>query len=321
MLLLTGVAGFIGFHAARLLLDAGWDVRGLDEVNNYYNPALKRARLALLKVHPNFHFTEGSIADPSTLDQAAPPEQLTHILHLAAQAGVRYSLENPFEYERCNSLGHLTILEHARKAKTLKHLTYASSSSVYGDRLEGPFRETDRCDAPQSLYAATKRSCELMSETYARLYNIPQTGLRFFTVYGSWGRPDMAYWSFTDRILSGEPIQLFGDGKLARDFTYIDDIAATLPVILETPPQGAPPHTLVNLGNSSPCTVIELVSAIEAALGKTANVILTPPQLGDVTNTFADTSRAATAYGFAPKVRLTEGIARYVEWRLANRDF
>lgn len=315
MLLVTGAAGFIGFHAARRLLESGAEVVGLDSVNAYYDVGLKRARLGELARFANFRFVEGDIAEPSVLEAAAPRDALEVIVHLAAQAGVRHSIEAPFAYERANVAGHLAVLEHARHAPRLKHLVYASSSSVYGDRTSGPFREDDRCDAPASLYAATKRACELMSETYARLYGIPQTGLRFFTVYGPWGRPDMAYFSFTDKILRGEPVTLFGDGKLSRDFTYIDDVSAAIETIIGRPPAAAPPHALYNLGNSHPNTVLELVAAIEKATGRTAERILAPPQPGDVTVTFADHSRATAAFGFAPKTGIEEGIARFVDWR------
>jgi UDP-glucuronate 4-epimerase len=277
MLLVTGAAGFIGYHVARRLLESGAEVTGVDSVNAYYDPALKRARLAELARFANFRFVEADIAAPGALQAAAPQAEVTAIVHLAAQAGVRHSIEAPFEYEHANVAGHLRVLEYARHAPKLRHLVYASSSSVYGDRSSGPFREDDRCDTPASLYAATKRACELMSETYARLYAIPQTGLRFFTVYGPWGRPDMAYFSFTDKVLKGEPLTLFGDGKLLRDFTYIDDVSAAIETIIGKPPAGKPPHALYNLGNSQPSTVLDLVAAIEAATGKHAERILAPP--------------------------------------------
>jgi UDP-glucuronate 4-epimerase len=314
MLLLTGAAGFIGFHVACRLLAAGWGVVGVDEVNAYYDPSLKRLRLAELAKFPNFRFVEADIAQEGALAAALPPGDVTHILHLAAQAGVRYSLEAPFAYEHANTKGHLCVLEYARAAPKLKHLVYASSSSVYGDRTDGPFREDDRCDAPVSLYAATKRACELMSETYARLYNIPQTGMRFFTVYGPFGRPDMAYWTFTDKIMSGQPVTLYGEGLLKRDFTFIDDMAPAIVRSLDLPPQGDPPHLIVNLGNSKPSSVLDLVDAIEAASGVKAERILAPPQKVEVTATYADISRAHALYGFAPAVPLTEGIARFVDW-------
>lgn len=318
MLLVTGAAGFIGFHVARRLLESGAAVAGVDSVNAYYDTGLKRARLAELARFANFRFFEGDIAEPGVLERAVPREAVTAIVHLAAQAGVRHSIDAPFAYERANVAGHLTVLEYARHAPKLAHLVYASSSSVYGDRASGPFREDDRCDAPASLYAATKRACELMSETYARLYGVPQTGLRFFTVYGPWGRPDMAYFSFTDRILRGEPVTLFGDGKLSRDFTYIDDVSAAIETIVSRPPTGAPRHAIYNLGNSRPNTVLELVAAIEKATGRTAERILAPPQPGDVTVTFADHSRATAAFGFAPQTGLEQGIAHFVAWRASR---
>ncbi len=316
MLLLTGAAGFIGFHTANRLLDEGREVVGVDVVNDYYDPALKRARLDLLNARKGFRFVQADIADGEALERALPAKNVEHIVHLAAQAGVRYSLEAPFAYEHSNVAGHLTILEYARRAPKLKHLVYASSSSVYGDRDQGPFRETDRCDSPASLYAATKKSCELMSETYARLYGLPQTGLRFFTVYGPWGRPDMAYWSFSQKILNGEPITLFGDGVLSRDFTFIDDIAPAIARLLEQPPAitDGRPHEIYNLGNSTPTSVLELVDAIETALGRKAERIMAPPQPGDVTVTFADISKAAAAFGYEPKTKISEGIPRFAEW-------
>jgi UDP-glucuronate 4-epimerase len=318
MLLLTGAAGFIGYHMAHRLLHAGWDVVGVDEVNSYYNPAVKRARLSQLERYKNFRFVEADIADEGALETAAPASDVTHILHLAAQAGVRYSLKAPFAYERSNVRGHLAVLEHARAAKGLTHLVYASSSSVYGDRTDGPFRETDRCDAPASLYAATKLSGELMAETYARLYGVPQTGLRFFTAYGPWGRPDMALWLFADAIMKDEPITLFDGGKLARDFTYIDDIAPTIHKILETPPDETPPHQIYNLGNSQPHQVLDLVAALEKALGKKAITVSAPRNPVEVSATYADISRAKAKFGFSPSTKLEDGTARFVEWRKAH---
>lgn len=315
MFLVTGAAGFIGYHVARRLLESGAEVVGVDCVNAYYDPALKRGRLAELAAFPIFRFVEADIASEGALEAAAPQGQVTAIVHLAAQAGVRHSIEAPFDYERANVAGHLRVLEYARHAPKLRHLVYASSSSVYGDRTNGPFREDDRCDTPASLYAATKRACELMSETYARLYGIPQTGLRFFTVYGPWGRPDMAYFSFTDKILRGEAVTLFGDGKLSRDFTYIDDVSTAIEAIVGKPPSATPPHAIYNLGNSQPSTVLDLVAAIEAATERRAERLLAPMQPGDVTVTFADHSRATAAFGFAPKTDLGDGIARFVAWR------
>jgi UDP-glucuronate 4-epimerase len=314
MFLVTGAAGFIGYHVARRLLAGGADVVGVDNLDPYYDPALKRGRLQQLSAFPRFRFVEADIAADGALDGALPPGEVRTIVHLAAQAGVRYSIEAPFAYERANVRGHLQVLEYARRAPQLAHLVYASSSSVYGDRADGPFREEDRCDTPASLYAATKRSCELMSETYARLYGIRQTGLRFFTVYGPWGRPDMAYFIFTEKMLRGEPITLFGDGLLARDFTYVDDVAEGVARALQAPPQGTPPHALYNIGNSSPSSVRDLVAAIEKASGVKAITQMAPVQPGDVTSTFADHSRASAAFGFAPATPLQDGIAQFVDW-------
>ena len=319
MLLLTGAAGFIGFHVARRLLQDGADVFAVDCVNDYYTPVLKRDRLKELAAFPRFHFTEGDIAQEGVLERALPRADVTHVVHLAAQAGVRHSIEAPFDYERANVAGHLRVLEYARGAPRLEHLTYASSSSVYGDRRDGPFREDDRCDTPQSLYAATKRACELMSESYARLYGLAQTGLRFFTVYGPWGRPDMAYFSFTDRILAGQTLTLFGNGALKRDFTFIDDVVDALSRIIVAPPKGAPPHALYNIGNSRPSTVLDLVREIERAAGMQARTEMAPEQPGDVTVTYADHTRASQQFGFAPRTQLRDGIAEFVAWRRAWR--
>lgn len=325
MLLVTGVAGFIGFHVALRHLKAGGALVGIDEVNAYYDPAVKRARLAELAKFSGFKFVEADLAKEGALESALPAREATRILHLAAQAGVRYSLQNPMAYEHANMRGHLAVLEYARAAKQLTHLVYASSSSVYGERTDGPFRETDRCDAPTSLYAATKRAGELMSETYARLYGLPQTGLRFFTAYGPWGRPDMAVWSFTDAILRGETITLFGEGELARDFTFIDDMAPAIARALDLPPKanelGDAPHLIVNLGNSRPSTVNDLVAAIEKATGRKANTQLAPRNRVEVVATYADIARARERFGFAPKVTLEEGVARFVEWRRGHPRF
>ncbi len=314
MILLTGAAGFIGFHVAQILLAQGEEVLGVDDLNAYYEPALKAARLDILRRAPGFRFAALDIADHGALRAAAPPEALTRIVHLAAQAGVRYSLEAPFAYERSNTAGHLSVLELARAAPRLAHLVYASSSSVYGDRTGGPFRETDRCDAPASLYAATKRACELMSETYARLFGLKQTGLRFFTVYGPWGRPDMAYWMFTEKVIRGEALTLYDGGAVARDFTAIEDIAPAVAAILARPPEGEPPHALYNLGNSRPTPVSELVDAIEQAVGRPAIRRSAPRLKTEVAITFADHSAATARFGFAPQTRLASAIPRFVAW-------
>jgi UDP-glucuronate 4-epimerase len=319
--LVTGVAGFIGSHAARRLLAEGVEVIGIDSLNPYYDPALKAARLATLSPLKGFTFLQKDLGEEGVLTGDERLKGVTHCLHLAAQAGVRWSLEAPFAYTRANVNGHLEVLEWARRQDGLEHLVYASSSSVYGDRAaDGAFREDDRCDAPASLYAATKRADEMMSEAYARLYGIPATGLRFFTVYGPWGRPDMAYWIFTEKILRGQPIQLFAAGEMRRDFTFIDDVAGILPVILKTPPAATngPPHRVVNIGNAGPEPLMALVAAVEGALGIEAQKDFQPRQPGDVTATWADVTRAAALYGYAPKTPLTEGIPHFTRWYRAH---
>ena len=312
IILLTGTAGFIGFHAAKRLLSEGHKVVGVDNLNDYYDVSLKEARLAELKKHSGFEFHKVDISDHEALDAAAKDKGITHILHLAAQAGVRYSLDNPRAYVQANVLGHLNILEFARHSQTVEHIAYASSSSVYGDREDGPFKETDKVRSPASLYAATKLGGEMLAESYQRLYGIPQTGLRFFTVYGPWGRPDMAYFIFTDKIFKGEAITLFAPEEMRRDFTYVDDIVDVLPKLLQSPPASG--HEIYNLGNSKPNTLMQLVNAVEAACGQTAEKITLGKQKGDVSNTFADVSTAERDFGFSPKTNLDEGVKRFVEW-------
>ncbi|WP_427453456.1 NAD-dependent epimerase/dehydratase family protein [Litorimonas sp. WD9-15] len=311
-ILLTGAAGFIGFHAARRLLAEGHRVIGVDNLNSYYDTALKQARLAELKKLDGFTFHELDLADQGALETTLKGETITHILHLAAQAGVRYSLEDPHSYVRSNVMGHLNVLEYARHAGTVEHVAYASSSSVYGEREPGDgFKETDRVREPASLYAATKLSGEMISESYARLYDIPQTGLRFFTVYGPWGRPDMAYWIFTQKILAGDPITLFAPEMMQRDFTFVNDIVNVLPKIIATPPDG---HVIYNLGNSAPNRLMDLVSAVETACERKAVTDIQPQQAGDVRATFADISAAQRDFGFAPKIDLHDGLKRFVTW-------
>lgn len=311
-ILLTGVAGFIGFQAARRFLQDGHSIIGVDNLNDYYDPALKLARLTQLKTYPNFRFHKLDLAETGALEGAIGQTGLTHVLHLAAQTGVRYSLKDPHSYIQSNVVAHLNILEYIRHNDTVEHMVYASSSSVYGEREAGTgFKETDRVREPASLYAATKLSGELLSESYAKLYGIPQTGLRFFTVYGPWGRPDMAYWLFTQKIVSGEPITLFAPELMKRDFTFIDDIVDVLPKILSHP---AEHHRIYNLGNSAPNKLYDLVSAVETACGLTADTIIKPQQAGDVHQTFADISAAQTAFGFNPTTDLQSGISKFVEW-------
>lgn len=314
-ILLTGGAGFIGFHATLALLARGHAVTAVDEVNAYYDPALKQARLGEIGERAGYRFAKADIAAPGALAEATQGEHFDVILHLAAQAGVRYAVNNPAAYTHANLVGHANMLEFARHHDGLKHFVYASSSSVYGNDTVPPFREDARADRPVSYYGATKRSCELLSHSYAELYGLKQTGLRFFTVYGPWGRPDMAYWSFTDAILKGRAIPVFGEGKLRRDFTYVDDIVAALVRIVEAPvfAPGAP-HGVYNLGNSHPETVLELIGHIERHTNRKAQLDFQDGPPGDVRETYADTSKAARDFGFAPRTALADGISRFVDW-------
>jgi UDP-glucuronate 4-epimerase len=321
-ILLTGGAGFIGFHATKALLARGHTMTAVDELNAYYDPALKQARLKELGSLPNYRFVQADIAAPDALSNAAGKDRFDVILHLAAQAGVRYALKNPAAYTRSNLVGHQNVLEFARGHAGLQHLVYASSSSVYGNDTKAPFSEDARADKPVSYYGATKRAGELLSYSYAGLFGLKQTGLRFFTVYGPWGRPDMAYWLFTESILKGKPIPVFGGGKLRRDFTYIDDIVDALVRIVETPFAGGEgsPHRIYNLGNNHPETVSDLISIIEQATGKTSIIEMAEGPPGDVNETYADITRASRDFGFAPRIKLPEGIARFVDWfRLYHR--
>ena len=316
-ILVTGAAGFIGSYVAHALLARGDTVIGVDNLNDYYSLSLKRARLARLEPHSSFSFHKVDIADRGALGAVCENADITTIIHLAAQAGVRYSIQNPFAYERSNLAGHLSILELARQLKT-RHLVYASSSSIYGANTKTPFSEDHKTDSPVSLYGATKKANELMSSSYARLYNLAQTGLRFFTVYGPWGRPDMAYWIFTEKMLNGEPIEIFNHGNMARDFTYIDDIVSGVLAAHDTPPTAnEPPHQVFNLGNDKPEKLMTLVELLENALGIVAKKEMLGMQDGDVERTWADISLARGRLGYAPRVSLAHGVARFVEWRLA----
>lgn len=312
---LTGAAGFIGYHVSRALLDCGHEIVAVDDLNSYYDPALKTARLARLE-HARFRFTRADIADAAALSAAAGIGPFEVTVHLAAQAGVRYALENPASYTRSNLVGHHNMLELARRMEGSGHFIYASSSSVYGNSTTPPNSEDARAEEPMSYYGATKRAGELMSHSYAELFGLKQTGLRFFTVYGPWGRPDMAYWIFTDAILKGRPLPLFG-GDLRRDFTYIDDIVAAVLRVVETPfaaAEGRAPHRIYNFGNSRPEEVSTLIRAIETATGKTAIIEHRSGPAGDVRESYADITRAARDFGFAPKMKLEEGIARFCAW-------
>jgi UDP-glucuronate 4-epimerase len=314
LIIVTGAAGFIGRFVALRLLERGEEVVGVDEFNAYYDPSLKEARVAALLERPGFRLVRMDVARAEDFAALVRESGAGRIVHLAAQAGVRYSLENPFAYEHANLAGHLSVLEACRHAPKLEHLVYASSSSVYGERsADGAFREDEAAEVPASLYAATKRSCELMSGAYGRLYGLPQTGLRFFTVYGPWGRPDMAYFIFTRKILAGEPIEVFGQGRMARDFTYIDDIVDGVVGALDKPP-AAGENRILNIGDSRPVGLMRMIETLEASLGRKAEQIMAPMQPGDVTATFADVSRLHALTGYQPKVSLEEGLPRFVEW-------
>ncbi len=314
-ILVTGAAGFIGFHVAQALLRRGERVIGVDNLNPYYDVRLKQARLDLLTRQPGFEFCRADVSVRELMfDAVKATKDLRIIVHLAAQAGVRHSLIDPYAYVQSNVMGHLVILEAARRAAGLQHLVYASSSSVYGANEALPFSEADRVDAPVSLYAATKRADELMSHAYAHLHGLPQTGLRFFTVYGPWGRPDMAYYSFAKAIAAGEPITVYDGGMLKRDFTYVDDIVDGVVGCLERPPDGALPARVLNIGNRQSERVCTLISLLEQALGKRAILRDAPRPAADVEETCADVSAIAALTGFAPRTPLAVGIPRFVEW-------
>jgi UDP-glucuronate 4-epimerase len=314
-ILLTGAAGFIGFHVAKALLARGDRVLGVDNLNDYYDVSLKEARLAQLRALPNFDFAKLDVADrEGVLGLVERHRDLRGVIHLAAQAGVRYSLENPFAYIEANVMGTLVMLEAARRIDRLTAITYASSSSVYGANRKQPFSVEDRVDQPVSLYAATKRSCELVAYTYSHLYELPATGLRFFTVYGPWGRPDMAAYLFTRAILAGEPIKVFNEGRMARDFTYIDDIVAGTIAAHDRAPAGQVPHRVYNLGNHRPEKLLDFIAVLERALGRAATKVLLPLQPGDVPESFADIEASRRDLGFEPKTTIEEGLARFVEW-------
>jgi len=314
-ILVTGVAGFIGHAVAHRLLERGERVIGVDIVNDYYDPSLKEARLSTFNGRQEFTFHRADIADVPAMAALVRDHKVTRVVHLAAQAGVRYSIDNPHAYERSNLAGHLSILEACRRAPGFVHLVYASSSSVYGDKPMGGqgFSEDEPSVEPVSLYAATKRACELMSHAYAKLYGFPQTGLRFFTVYGPWGRPDMAYFSFTQRILAGQPIEVFGEGRMARDFTYIDDIVDGIVGALDHPPESGA-HRVLNIGDSHPVGLMDMIATLERAIGRDAVKVMKPMQPGDVTATYADVSKLRELTGYQPKVMLAEGLQRFADW-------
>ena len=314
-ILLTGAAGFIGYHVAEALLAAGERVIGVDNLNDYYDVRLKHARLGRLEGRAEFAFCRADLADRTTIhDLVRKNNDIDIIVHLAAQAGVRHSLVDPYAYVQSNVMGHLVVLEAARLLPGLRHLVYASSSSVYGANSALPFSETDRVDTPLSVYAATKRADELLSHAYAHLHGLPQTGLRFFTVYGPWGRPDMAYYAFARAIAAGEPVTVYDDGRLRRDFTYIDDIVAGVVGCLDRPPAGAAPVRVLNIGNHRSEAVSTLIALLEQALGRRAVLRAAPRPAADVQETFAAVDAIAALTGFAPATPLAEGIPRFVAW-------
>jgi len=322
--LVTGAAGFIGAATSQALLEGGGEVVGVDNLNDYYDPSLKRARLERLEQRfgNRFHFERVDFADADALQDAVNAVELDAIVHLGAQAGVRYSIENPGAYIQSNLVGHANMLELARQ-RGVRHMVYASSSSVYGGNKSLPFRVEDRVDHPLSLYAATKKADELLSESYANIYRLPLTGLRFFTVYGPWGRPDMAMWIFTKALYAGEPLPLFNGGAMRRDFTYVDDIVRGVIACLDGPPAdngelkaggSTAPHALYNIGNSCSEDLMRVIELLERETGHKALLDPKPMQIGDVPETFADISAIERDHGFAPRTSIDEGVPRFVAW-------
>jgi UDP-glucuronate 4-epimerase len=318
MILVTGAAGFIGYHVCRRLLAGGEEVVGLDNLNDYYDPRLKHDRLARLAGLPGWRFVHGDLADAAGVADLVRDTAAECVINLAAQAGVRWSLERPRAYVDSNLVGFGNVLEACRHAGT-PHLVYASSSSVYGANTKTPFAEADPVDRPVSLYAATKRANELMAYSYSHLFGLPCTGLRFFTVYGPWGRPDMAYWKFTAAILAGAPIEVYGDGLLRRDFTYVDDVVEAIVRMVRRPPaagdtEGTAAWRLYNVGNHTPVTVADMLETLERLCGRRAVRLMRPRPPGDVETTYADVAALARDFGFAPRTTLADGLGRFVDW-------
>ncbi len=328
--LVTGAAGFIGFHLSRRLLEMGWDVVGIDNLNDYYDPSLKRARLEILAESERFSFVRLDLEDREGMESLFGSNAFSVVVNLAAQAGVRYSIENPRAYIDSNIVGFLNVLEGCRHSDSVQHLVYASSSSVYGANTSYPFSVRDNVDHPVSLYAATKKSNELMAHTYSHLYGLPTTGLRFFTVYGPWGRPDMALFKFTRAIRAGEAIDVYGQGDMRRDFTYIDDIVEGVTRVMTSVPQSDPnwtgdapdpsssaaPWRVFNIGNHDPVELMHFIAVIEEALGTKALKNMMPMQPGDVPATAADVQALSDAVGFEPSTSIEDGVKRFVEWYL-----
>ncbi len=315
--LVTGVAGFIGFHTAIRLLDRGGEVVGVDSLNDYYSVTLKRARLEKLLARDGFSFHKLDLSERNTYAKTETAiKGVTRTVHLAAQAGVRHSIDHPFDYVDSNLVAHLTILELCRHQPNFEHLVFASSSSVYGGNKKLPFSIEDRTDSPISLYAATKRANEHMSYSYAHLYGLPQTGLRFFTVYGPWGRPDMALYIFADSIINSRPIEVFNHGEMKRDFTFIDDIVTGVVAAHDNPPARAdgPPYKIYNIGNNRSEPLMRLIGVLEGALGRKAEIVQRPMQMGDVKESFADIDAIRTDLGFEPTTSIDVGVPKFVEW-------
>lgn len=315
-ILVTGAAGFIGFHLSNFLLDKDYQVIGIDNLNDYYDPQLKKDRLKILGEYSNFRFYKVDLKDKKDIDDIFETHKPDYVVNLAAQAGVRYSIENPYAYVDSNLVGFMNILEACRNYP-VKHLLYASSSSVYGGNKEVPFSTKHQVDHPVSLYAATKKSNELLAHSYSHLYNIPSTGLRFFTVYGPWGRPDMAYFLFTDLITSGKPIKVFNHGDMQRDFTYIDDIVEGIYKLLDLPPkktENSAPYKIYNIGNNAPVNLEKFINVIEDKLDHKAEKIYMDMQPGDVETTYADVTDLMRDTGFKPETSIEEGIAKFVVW-------
>lgn len=313
-ILLTGCAGFIGYHVANHLLARGDHVIGLDNLNNYYDVNLKKSRLKNLKQHPNFDFVKLDVANRKGMEKLFQKRKFDKVVHLAAQAGVRYSLTAPYAYVDANLTGFAHILEGCRHQQ-VQHLVFASSSSVYGDNKKYPFSEKDNVDHPVALYAATKKANELMAHSYAHLFQLPCTGLRFFTVYGPWGRPDMALFKFTEKVLAGLPIDVYNHGNMARDFTYIDDIVNGIILSLDHPPAASPtPYRIYNIGSNNPIKLLDFIASLEKILNKSATKIMLPMQPGDVPETYADISKLKEDLGYQPKTSLHDGIQKFVDW-------
>ena len=326
-ILITGVAGFVGFHLANLLSKNDYKIFGIDNLNNYYDPELKNSRLRELGKYQNFEFFKIDLLERERLNELIKDKKIEYIIHLAAQAGVRYSIENPFAYSESNLSAFLNVLEACRN-NPVKHLIYASSSSVYGGNIKQPFSETDNVDHPISLYAATKKSNELMAHTYSSLYKIPTTGLRFFTVYGPWGRPDMAYYSFTKAIIEGQPIKVFNRGNLERDFTYIDDIVSAVSKLVEKAPlensnwdknkadpsTSFAPYKIFNIGNNKPVKLMDFISILENEIGVEAIKEYLPMQPGDVLSTYADITLLTEYIDYQPSTTIEEGLKSFVQW-------